>query len=337
MNRKPVLMLITLGTLVALLSGPIPGWPHPLDPALLELREARDGAVEVHWRQPRSQPANAPLTPVLPSQCREASVPSVSESDTHLTQRWRLDCAGRHLVGTRIGVEGLEKRKTDALLRLHLADGRVIQAVLRVDAPFFTVPQQAGPLDVAWAYGTLGVEHILTGFDHLLFVLGLVLLVHGRRRLLATISAFTLGHSVTLALAVLGVMRFPPQPVEVLITASIFLVAVDLTRAAQGRALGMGRRPWVIAGVFGLLHGFGFAGALAQVGLPAGDIPQALVAFNAGIEAGQLGFVGLVLAGCSVLGWLPEYWQRAGALLPAYTIGTLAAFWVFERVAALVF
>jgi hypothetical protein len=330
-------MLLIPGVLALLILGRLPAWSHPLDPALLEIWETRDSAVQVRWRQPRAQPANAPLTPVLPEPCRQVSTPSVSQSDTHVTQRWDVDCGGQRLVATRLGVDGLAARQTDALLRVHLADGRLVQAVLRPGSPFFTVPPQAGRLDVAWAYGALGVEHILSGFDHLLFVLGLVLLVHDRRRLLATITAFTLGHSVTLALAVLGVVHIPPAPVEMLIAVSIFLVAVELTRARQGQALGMGRRPWGIAAVFGLLHGLGFAGALSQVGLPSGDIPLALLAFNAGIEAGQLGFVALVLAGRSTLGCLPGRWQQAGALAPAYTIGTLAVFWMCERMAALIF
>jgi hypothetical protein len=330
-------MLIIPGVLALLVLGHARVWSHPLDPALLEMWEAPDGAVQVRWRQPRAQPANAPLTPVLPQACRQVSTPSVNSSDTHVTQRWDLDCARQRLEGARLGVDGLTARQTDALLRVHLADGRLVQAVLRPGTPFITVPPQAGPLGVAWDYGVLGVEHILSGFDHLLFILGLVLLVHGRRRLLATITAFTLGHSVTLGLAVLGVVQIPPAPIEALIAVSILLVAVDLARAAQGRALGTGRRPWTIAGAFGLLHGLGFAGALAQVGLPASGIPLALVSFNMGIEVGQLGFVALVLAGRSTLGWLQERWQRADALLPAYTIGTLAAFWVYERVAVLVY
>jgi hypothetical protein len=325
------------GVLGLLVLSAINAWPHPLDPALLELWETSDGVVQVRWRQPRAQPANAPLTPILPAACHRVATPSVSHSDTHVTQRWELHCSGQRLVATRLGVEGLAARQTDALLRVHLADGRLVQAVLRPGAPFFTVPPQVGRLDVARDYGVLGVEHILTGFDHLLFVLGLVLLVPGGRRLLATITAFTLGHSVTLALAVLGVVHIPPAPVELLIAVSIFLVAVELTRARQGQTLGMGRRPWGIAGAFGLLHGLGFAGALAQVGLPSGDIPLALAAFNVGIEAGQLGFVALVLTARHALGWLPGRWQRAGTLAPAYTIGSLAVFWVCERMAALIF
>src|SRR5205823_4496258 len=157
---------------------------------------------------------------------------------------------------------------TDALVRVHLTDGRLTQAVLRGDAPVFVVPHRSGRWQVGETYVTLGIEHILTGLDHLLFVLGLVLLVRGTRRLIATVTSFTLGHSVTLSLAVLGFVHIPPQPVEALIAVTIFAVAIELAREVEGRKLWLGRIPWAMAFCFGLLHGLGFAGALAQVGLP---------------------------------------------------------------------
>ena len=336
MSSRSSLTLTLIGWFAWVVAGSAPGWAHPLDPALLELWESGDGAVEVLWRLPVTQPVDASLRPVPPGRCTQASSPDVREGGSYLTQRWRLACGTGSLVGERVGVEGLGERRTDALLRVHLADGRVAQAVLRGDSPFFTIPPRAGPLDVVHDYLALGLEHILTGPDHLLFVLGLVLLVRGRQ-LLWTITAFTLGHSVTLSLAVLGFVHIPPRPVEALIAGSIFVVAVELTRQAQGRTLWMGRVPWAMACAVGLLHGLGFAGAMAQVGLPAHDIPLALVSFNGGIEVGQLLFVGLVLAARAALGLSPIPWPRAAALIPAYVIGSLAAFWVFERVTAIFF
>jgi hydrogenase/urease accessory protein HupE len=313
------------------------GVAHPLNPALFEIREPRGAAVEVLWRVPLSQPINAPLYPVLPDGCREVSAPSFRQTEQSLTAHWRLDCGGRSLVGARIGVQGLYERQTDALVRIHLADGRLIQAVLRGDSPFLTIPQRAGPLTVVRDYLKLGFEHILTGLDHLLFVLGLVLLVRARRLLLWTVTAFTVGHSVTLSLAVLGFVRIPPAPVEVLIACSIFIVGVELTREMAGRTTWTHRLPWAMALAFGLLHGLGFAGALAQVGLPADEIPLSLFSFNVGIEVGQLLFVGLVLAVRAALSMLPVRWPQASALVPAYAIGSLAAFWVFERVGRILF
>jgi len=317
-------------------AAPESGMAHPLDPALLELRESREAGIGVLWRVPLSQPVETLFRPVLSRSCAERSAPQASQTGSSLTTRWRVDCGGRGLVGTQVGVEGLRERRTDVLLRIHLADGRLIQAVLRGEGPVFTVPARPSRLDVVRDYIRLGVEHILTGLDHLLFVLGLVLLARGRRRLLWTITAFTLGHSVTLSLAVLGVVRFPPEPVEALIAATIFVVAVELTRDAKGGGW-VRRFPWAMAFAFGLLHGLGFAGALAQVGLPSGEIPLALFTFNVGIELGQLVFVGFVLATRAALDVLPERWLRVSARIPAYAIGSLAAFWVFDRIRAILF
>lgn len=318
---------------------PTPVTSHPLDPALLELRESADGQVALLWRVPRSQPTNAPLRPTLPARCASRTEPSVSEaaSATTLTIRWHVDCGQGSLVGEHVGVEGLRERKTEALIRIHLADGRLIQTVLRGDESSFIVPEGVSRFEVVKGYLSLGFEHILTGLDHLAFVLGLVLLVRGRRRLLWTITAFTLGHSVTLSLAVLGLVRIPQAPVEALIALSIFVVAVELTRDRPARDRWMRRMPWAMAFVFGLLHGLGFAGALAQVGLPAEEIPLALFAFNVGIELGQLIFVAAVLAAKAGLHALPVCWPMATARVPAYVIGGLAAFWVIDRARGMFF
>jgi hydrogenase/urease accessory protein HupE len=220
------------------------------------------------------------------------------------------------------------------LLRLVLADGRAIRHVLTAEQPSFVVPAREGALDVLASYGRLGVEHILTGYDHLLFVLGLVLLVGGGRRLLETVTAFTLGHSVTLALAVLGLVRVPQPPIEAGIAFSIYVLAVELApRRLSRKPTLLARAPWLMAGLFGLLHGLGFAGALAQVGLPQGEIPLALFAFNLGIEAGQLVFVGVVLAVWAALRALPVRWPPSVLYVPAYAMGTLAAFWCLQRLA----
>lgn len=336
MSRR-VGALAVVGAALCLGLGAGGAFAHPLDPALLELRESRDGDVIVLWRVPRSQPSAAPLRPVLPDRCVERSAPRAGDGvGLHVTARWRVNCGTGGLVGERVSVDGLRERRTEALLRIHLADGRLIQAVLRGDQPTLTVPTRVGRLDVIRGYLALGLEHILTGLDHLLFVLGLVLLVRGRRRLLWTITAFTIGHSVTLSLAVLGVVRIPPAPVEALIALTIFVVAVELAREEPARESWMRRAPWAMAFSFGLLHGLGFAGALAQVGLPSDEIPLALFAFNVGIELGQLLFVAVVLAGRAMLGLLPTRWVEAGARVPAYAIGSLAAFWVIDRVCGIV-
>lgn len=326
--------LVLMGVLFLLAGRPASA--HPLDPALLEIHEIRDAPVEVLWRQPTLQPRDAPVRPVLPRRCTQIGRAEVRQGDPWSEARWRLDCGGRSLIGERIGVAGLATGQTDALLRIHLADGRLVQAVLRADAPELTVPSRTSAVKVGRDYLLLGLEHIATSFDHLLFVLGLVLLVRGRG-LVWTITAFTLGHSLTLSLAVLGLVRIPPAPVEVLIAASIFAVALELTRQDAGRGASRWRSPHTLAFGFGLLHGLGFAGALTQVGLPAEEIPLALFSFNCGIEAGQLLFVGTLLLGRLVLGARPLPRLAAPARLPAYGIGGLAAYWVIKRAWSLFF
>jgi hydrogenase/urease accessory protein HupE len=304
---------------------------HPLDPALLELREQRDARVEVRFQSPL--PAGS-LQPALPAHCVAVSPPRSTVTPRTALQSWQVDCGAGSLVGERIGVDGLRARQTDALLRIELRDGRLIQSVLRPDRPFMTIPEPADGVAVAVEYFSLGFRHLISGPDHLLFLLGLVLLASGLRRLLWTITAFTLGHSITLSLALLGFVHVPPAPVEVLIAVSIIVVATELARAAAGDAP---RRavPAFLASSFGLLHGLGFAGALAQIGLPADDIPLSLFAFNLGIEAGQLLCVGLILVGTAVLRGLPIRWPAITQLAPAYTIGSLAVLWMLERLAVL--
>jgi hydrogenase/urease accessory protein HupE len=249
-----------------------------------------------------------------------------------MTTRWRVDCGAEGLVGKRIGVDGLAFAKTDALVRLELADGRALDTVLRAREPELVVPAREAHLWLASRYVTLGVEHILTGYDHLLFVFGLLLLAAGTRQLIATITAFTLGHSVTLTLAVLDVARVPAAPVEVLIAFSIFVLAVELARGdrAETSTL-MQRRPWLMALAFGFLHGLGFAGTLRAAGLPAQAIPLALFGFNVGIELGQLAFVLAVLALTALARPATRRLPAWTTAVPVYAMGSLAACWVIER------
>ncbi len=322
---------VLAGALLVLL-GPGLAAAHPLAPSLLDLREETPGRIAVLWRRPQLLPVGARPEPLLPGRCRIAAPPVETLEGAALVTRWTADCGRAGLTGERIAVNGLAEAGSDVLLRVVLADGRSLRTVLRADAPSFDLPAEQSSAGVAAGYLSLGIEHLLTGPDHLAFVLGLVLLVRSRRRLLGTITAFTLGHSVTLALAALGFVRLPPAPIEAAIALSILVLAVELARE---RPTPLGRRPWLMAAGFGLLHGLGFAGALAQVGLPAGEIPLALLSFNVGIELGQIGFVlavlGLGLALSPFLRRLPA-WSTA---IPTYVIGSLAAFWMFERLAGL--
>ena len=311
-----------------------PAAAHPLAPALLVLRESEAGSVDVEWRVPLLSVRGAPRSAVLPAGCPVADDGAWSEQATSFVRRWRIDCAPEGLVGRRIRVDGLRESGTDALLRVTLQDGRQLEQLLRPSAPEWVVPAGEIPRGAAarlWRFARLGVEHIATGADHLLFLLGLLLLVQGHWSLLKTVSAFTLGHSLTLALATLGWLPVPAALAELAIAASLFVLAVELTREPAGRGR-LARRPWRAAGLFGLLHGLGFAGALREVGLPPDAIPLALAGFNLGIEVGQLAFVAAALGA----GWLvlrlplraPPGRLRAFGV---YTLGTLAAYWCWVR------
>jgi hydrogenase/urease accessory protein HupE len=330
MMRRRLLVLIAALMSACALSAPAAA--HPLAPSLFDVREREDGLHDVVWKASLLQPAGSDLRPELPPHCSPASTPTAEREAGGITVRWSEDCGERGIVNAPLRVLGLERSRTDALVRVELRDGRRFQAVLSGADAAFVVPERQRPARVAADYARLGMEHILSGLDHLLFVLGLVLLVSSRRNLIATVTAFTLGHSVTLSLAVLGFVRFPTRLVELAIAGSILVLAAELARPSD--AGGLRRRPWLLAFVFGLLHGLGFAGALAAVGLPPGDIPLALLAFNVGIELGQLAFIAVVLAAGALLrpsaGRGPAWLQA----VPAYAIGSLAAMWCLERAVA---
>lgn len=312
---------------------------HPMAPALLEIVETGPGQARVLWKTPVSKVPGAEMRPLLPPHCRASGELREETVVTAVIQRWDVACS-EPLTDSIVTVDGIAASKADVILRVALSDGRVFNTVLSAERNSYVVPAREQPGAVMKSYLTLGVEHILTGLDHLVFVLGLMLLVSTRRQLILTVTAFTVGHSVTLSMAVLGFVNAPAAPVEALIAFSILVVAVELARGPGPSPTMMRRFPWAIAFGFGLLHGFGFAGALSEVGLPAGEIPLALLSFNLGIEAGQLLFCAVGLGLYAAIRYLrTRYWrlEPGGAVLPAgqrlaaYAIGTLAAFWFIDR------
>jgi len=307
---------------------------HPLAPCVLEIRETGNGVAEVGWKTPLVQPRGAALEPALPARCRPVRAPTVTQEGGGVWTRWAVDCGTGGLVGEHVGVRGPGGLVLATLVRVTLADGRLVQGVASPGKLLVPIPQRPGRLDVVRDYARLGVAHILTGPDHLLFVFGLVLLASTWRRVLATVSAFTLGHSITLSLAALGVVDLPSRLIEVAIAATVLALAVELARPRSGVTL-VRRRPWLMAAAFGLLHGLGFAAALRDAGLPAGEIPLALLSSNCGIEAGQVGFVLGVLAlrrGVGTLAaQLPGWLER----VPVYGMGALAGYWWLDRLLAL--
>lgn len=301
---------------------------HPLAPAMLELREQVPDQYEVLWRTSTTRAGRNDVLPQLPRECARIGEAREGLEQDAWVSRWTVQCAGG-LTGRSIGVSGLAQSRITVILRLQRVDQPSLQTVLDLRSPQFSVPEPAQVPPVFGAYFGLGVEHLLLGFDHVLFVAGLVLLVRRMKPLLITITAFTVGHSITLSLASLGLVRVNAALMELGIAISILVLACEVARPQPGL---FARRPWLMAGGFGLLHGLGFAGALAEIGLPQGEIPLALLAFNLGIEAGQVLLVALLL----LLGLL---WKRlppaASSTVPAsYLIGTLAAYWCFERAVA---
>ncbi|TFH24572.1 MAG: HupE/UreJ family protein [Myxococcales bacterium] len=308
---------------------------HPLAPALLELKERPGGMVDVVWKTSSLKVPGTNVQPVLPEGCPLVSDMNVTEAVDSVTSHWTIDCGEQGLVGRTIAVTDLLPARIDVLLRLALADGRSMNFVIRSSEPSIVIPERARPLDVAVDYARLGIDNILGGPDHLLFVFGLVLLVRSLGMLVRTVTAFTIGHSLTLSLAVLGFVTYPSRLIELLIALSVFLLAVELARKETAQPTLMRRLPWVIAGCFGLLHGLGFAGALTEVGLPSGEIPLALFTFNVGIEIGQIVFVVVVFATRAVVGSSGDSMPRWARQVSLYAMGSLAAFWCFERASAL--
>lgn len=304
---------------------------HPLAPALLELRETEPGSYAVQWRTSLVRALGRDVRPVMPAGCAvEGDIRTWDEAAAR-QQQWTLRCAD--LAGRSLRVDGLEGSGVNVILRVQPLVGVTQQALLGERTASYTVlPPQAAP-PVFSAYLMLGIEHLLLGFDHVLFVIALVLLVRGARRLVMTITAFTLGHSLTLSLAVLGVVRVNAALTELAIALSILVLAVEILRPADTRPGLFARWPWLVAAGFGLLHGLGFAGVLSEIGLPSGDIPLALLAFNLGIEVGQLALIAVWLLAARALRRLPALPPSLARGLPAYLIGSMAAYWCWERAA----
>jgi hydrogenase/urease accessory protein HupE len=318
--------------LVALLAT-LPAAADVFRPAYLELREAGPDRYDVFWKVPAAGELRLAITVKFPDDVREIERTPGRFAGGAYIERWQVERPGG-LVGRSISIEGAATGVSDVIARIERADGTSQVERLSMSNPSFTVAAPAGTGEVAWSYLVLGVEHILGGVDHLLFVLALLLIVRGARRIVLTVTAFTVAHSITLVAATLGWVHVPGPPVEAIIALSIVFVAAEVVHGLQGRPGLTARAPWVVAFSFGLLHGFGFAGALAEVGLPQKAIPVALVMFNVGVEIGQLIFVVAALAAGVLLSRLPLTRRRWVDYAVPYAIGAVAMFWVIERVGA---
>ncbi len=310
---------------------------HALQPGYLELRLLDRDLYAVVWKIPATGARPMAITAQLPENCDPRKPGQSIWNGAAYVARWTASCPGG-IEGGVIRIDGLDRTSTDVLVRFDFADGVGEARRLTASDPGFMVPSQPNRLEIVQTYFLYGVEHILFGIDHLLFVFALLLLVKGVRRVIATVTAFTLAHSLTLAGATLGFVHMPGPPIEAVIALSIAFVASEIIHGRRGKPGLTERYPWVVAFTFGLLHGFGFAGALAEVGLPEKSIPIALLFFNVGVEIGQLLFIASVFAIIALA--RRTAWRAKGprptwsGAVPPYAIGSLAAFWVIQRIAA---
>ncbi len=306
---------------------------HEVRPGYLDLRESEPDQFDALWKVPASGDLRLGIYPLLPDNCENTSRIVTRSVGGSFTDRWGVSCPGG-LEGGTIYIDGLAGTLTDTLVQISLLDGTSRVSRLTSASPSFIVPAAPTWQQTAVTYLGLGVEHILLGIDHLLFVLALLLLVRGWRQVLITITAFTGAHSITLAAATLGWVHVPQSPVEAVIALSIVLVAAEIVHRERGRSSFAQQWPWAIAFTFGLLHGFGFAGALNEIGLPQQAIPLALLFFNIGVESGQILFIVAVYLVWAlskrIVVRLPA---RITSYGPAYAIGIVAAFWTIERIA----
>ncbi len=306
-------------------------------PGYLEIREVAATPTALHqykitWKAPIRPGLAARVMPVFPGDCT-ATVAERTIDSAALLARWTINCK-QALAGRTVRLGGIEDIAADALMRYQSATGITQAARFTPDNPAVIIAQRPDKLQVARTYFVTGVEHILMGYDHLLFVLCLVLLLNGAWRVAATVTAFTVAHSITLVATTLEWISVPRAPVEAAIALSIVFLAVEIVKRKPGEMRLSERIPWVVAFLFGLLHGFGFAGSLAEIGLPQGEVPVALLTFNLGVEAGQL-----VIVICAMLllwilrrfsaRYLPQF-----QTISAYAIGCIAAMWLLQRIMA---
>jgi HupE/UreJ protein len=323
-----------VGLLIASLASVPQAIAHETRPAYLEIKETAPNQYELIWRTPVNAGMRLPILLQLPSDAHNVKQPTVQElTDSLLERRW-VEVAGG-LGGKRIDFIGLQGTITDVLVRVQLLDGRSWTTIVRPSQAWLEITPAQGKLAVAGTYVVEGIRHILFGADHLLFVLGLLLIVKDRWMLLKTITAFTVAHSITLAIATLGYANAPTLPLNAAIALSILFLGPEIVRSWRGETSFTIRHPWVVAFAFGLLHGFGFASALTSAGLPHAELPLALLSFNVGVEIGQLSFVVVILLLERAFHILEIRWPRVVEALPGYAVGSLGAFWTIQRVAIL--
>ncbi|MFW2372048.1 MAG: HupE/UreJ family protein [Gammaproteobacteria bacterium] len=301
-------------------------------PALLDIKQQNTGLFAVTWKVPTRGNRVLPITPQLPASLSVLGSPTVQEVPGAHIEHTTYKSNGEPLTGQSIVIDGLTAQQTDVLLLIQLQDGTQHSAILRPASPEFTIPLEASKLEVAGDYWQMGTIHILEGVDHLLFVLALLLIVSSFGPLLKAVTAFTVAHSITLALATLNIIHLPAAPTEAIISLSILFLATEIIHKHHGATGLTERYPWLVAFIFGLFHGLGFAGALSEIGVPQHEVPLALFMFNVGVETGQLLFIAAVISLMALIRRLPFSAPQGSWRLLPYSIGGVASFWTIERV-----
>jgi len=316
--------------MIALLMTSKSAMAHEMRPALLQINQTQENQYEVLWKIPRIDDMVLNIRPVFPDWFQLVKEEAPVQAGGGALLRYQFS-SERDIHTMPIFIKGLQETVVDVIVYVSLSNGETFSFTIRPSSATAVIPEKETWINTASTYLKLGVEHILLGPDHLLFVLALLLIVSGTKRLIGTITAFTLAHSITLSLAALGFMGLPGPPVEATIALSIMFLAYELIRYQQGEVTFTSQKPWIVAFSFGLLHGLGFAGALSDIGLPQTQVPAALAFFNVGVELGQLFFIGLMLLMIHFIFKKIKFnslWKK----VPAYAIGSIAGFWLIDRV-----
>jgi len=326
MNTKLRWLLLILGWTSLSISA------HEMRPAYVEITEVDQQKYEVFWKRPQISGRSLKLDLRFPTHCSTRQMELDQVTDSAWISRLALDCSPQGLSGYSIFVEGLSGTMIDILIRLRWLDGRNFNHILKPDKPALQIDRE-GPSGLS-EYLRLGIQHLLSGFDHVLFVIGLLFLGRSTWELVRIVTSFTVAHSVTLGLSALDLVRLSQTPVEAVIALSILFLAVELSKDKRSSILF--RQPWLIAFIFGLLHGFGFAGALRDIGLPSDAMLWALLLFNIGVEIGQLMVVFTGLAVVFLLRLQPLELPRWLPRVPVWGIGIISAYWLIGRTALIV-
>lgn len=329
--------VLAIACFIGLLFGGTEAHADELRPAYVELNQVSPSEWSLLWKASAQSRLGRSGDVIIPDVCQAIGEPKRRFAASNILTSKILQCSGS-IAGQSIGLKGLELSTTDALVRIAPLDDETQTLRLTPDAPVATIARKDAIANVAWTYTVIGFEHIVMGFDHLLFVLALVLLLKGGWLVAKTVTAFTIAHSITLIGSTLGYLSLPSQPVEAIIALSIVFLAVEIVKAQRDNNLTgprlSERFPWIVAFLFGLLHGFGFAGALAEIGLPQDDVPMALLTFNLGVEIGQLFIVALALALLALIQRFQQSWLQSIKTATSYAIGIIATYWFIERMVA---